>query len=181
MKVRDEEVEALPHVLTSFPHSLGVHVALELPVWKQWQKFKCLFYPSCTQSLSYICKAMTKELNPSYIQWYQKKQAACVSFFYLSIFLTSFCLSFPKANTLYSEQQKQPDVICMKCQIKEGDKLLIGWNCLLIFMGSQMPFVIAEQSQLNDTCRMYRVQHDVMPVQLLHVWQKNCNGLLPKC
>lgn len=107
---------------------------------------------------------MAQELNSAYIQWFYKKQVVHLFLFELCLstptplFLKmSFCLSFPKANTLYSEQQKWPDVACTKCQIKERDKLLVGWNCLLIFMSSQIPFVIPEQSQLKDMCRMYSV------------------------
>lgn len=57
-----------------------------------------MFYPGCTQSLSYICKATTQELNFVYIQWHKKKQAVRVSFFYLWIFLHVFLSVFPKSK-----------------------------------------------------------------------------------
>lgn len=73
-----------------------------------------------------MCRAIAQELNSAYIQWFYKKQVVHLSLLNCvfppppPLFSKmSFCLSFPKANTLYSEQQKWPDVVCTKCQIKE--------------------------------------------------------------
>lgn len=165
MKVYCKEVDVLPQVLPRLPSGL-------------WRACTCsCFLPGSSSKKSSICFILVA-LNHSltcvellHRSWILRifsgftKSKLCIFLFLNCVFppppplflKMSFCLSFPKANTLYSEQQKWPDVVCTKCQIKERDKLLAGWNCLLIFMSSQIPFVIPEQSQLKDMCRMYSV------------------------
>lgn len=75
--------------------------------------------------------------------------------FFFLLLCFSVCLSLKQILPI--QNSRNGLMLFVQNATLKRDKLLVGWNCLLIFMGSLMPFVIPEQSQMKDRCRMYSV------------------------